>query len=60
MAAYNIQNIPDDLPPGEYDVTLLSARFVSCRDGSTEIIFETEFRGPRNQDDPSLIHFTKE
>jgi hypothetical protein len=55
----NISNIPDDLPSGGYDASLDNMRFVKCRDGKTELLFELSFRGPRNAADPSLIYFEK-
>ena len=56
----NISNIPDDLPPGLYDAHLDNVRFVKCRDGGLDIVFEAIYRGPRSEDNPSLISFTKE
>jgi hypothetical protein len=56
---YNISNLPDDLPAGEYDIRLDHVRYVVCRDGSTDLVFETSYRGPRSETDPSLLHFTK-
>lgn len=60
MAYYNISGLPEDLPPGEYDITLDNVRYEITRDGWTVMIFETTFRGSRNDDDPTLLHFTKE
>ncbi len=60
MATYNISGLPDDIPPGEYDVTLDRARFTVTRAGESELVFETTFRGPHNPDDPTLLHFTKQ
>lgn len=56
---YNISNLPDDLPAGEFDLYLDHARYVVCRDGSIDLVFETSYRGPRNETDPSLLHFKK-
>jgi hypothetical protein len=56
---YHISDLPDDLPSGEYDVRITNARFVHCRDGSVDWVIETSFRGPYNEADPSLLHFTK-
>ena len=60
MSTFNISGVPDDLPPGEYDVTLDNARFVPTRTGKTELVFETTYRGPRDETNPTLLHFTKE
>ena len=58
--SYNISGVPDDLPPGEYDITLDYVRYVSCRDGSIDLVFETAYCGPHNPADPTLLCFTKE
>jgi hypothetical protein len=54
--AYNINDLPDDLPPGRYDVTLDAVYPVTTRDGKCEIIFETTYRGPQKPNDPTLLH----
>ena len=57
---YWINNLPDTLPKGEYDVTMDNARYVTCRDGSCELVIETTFRGARDDTNPTLLHFTKD
>ena len=52
---YDLQNVPDNLPPGEYDTRIVSVDFRPCG-----LHFVLDFRGLRDENDPSLIHFTKE
>jgi hypothetical protein len=59
VTSYHIQELPENLPPGEYDVRLNHVFLVKCRDGSVDTVFNTTFRGPRHPKNPSLLHFTK-
>jgi hypothetical protein len=60
MSSYNISHLPDDLPPGKYDITVDNVRWVPTRDGELDLVFETTFRGPHDSADPTLLHFKKE
>lgn len=57
---YWISGLPDDLPPGKYDVTTDAMFFTTCRDGTSEMIIMTTYRGPADKDDPTLLHINKE
>lgn len=60
MAEFNISGIPDDLPPGKYSTRVVRAYWFVDRDDDTTTMFELEYVGPYNEDNPCLLPFTKD
>lgn len=58
---FHIHDLPDDLPPGDYNMRLRTIRPVRCRDGSVDYLFEGEYAGPKDPhgDLETLLSFTK-
>lgn len=56
-----ISGVPDDLESEtKHDTRVTNARWVTCRNGSLELVIETEYVGPREPGDGHLLWFTKD
>jgi hypothetical protein len=42
----HISGVPEGLAPGQYDAHLTSIRYVTCRDGTVDMVLEGTFAGP--------------
>jgi hypothetical protein len=45
--AFHVEGLPDDLPPGQYDVRMKYAFWFANRQGESELMMWTEYVGPK-------------